>query len=297
MIEQFLKWNPQSGSRYLLEHIETILNEYEGMGYRLTLRQLYYQLVSRDIIANKISEYNRLGNVVSRGRLAGIIDWSMIEDRVRRPVHNTHWDSPSHILNRAKDSYYRSKWEDQNNYIEVWCEKDAVSNILEPVCSQYDVLFMANRGYSSQTAMYNGYQRFDMAAAESKNIHLFYFGDHDPSGIDMVEDIQKRLGLFLYGDPDDIFNQVTRVALNMDQILQYNPPENPAKTTDSRYQKYVEKYGESSWELDALDPGVLSELVKDSILDYCDMEIFDTIIDLENEHKELMQKAIDNIKE
>lgn len=295
MTESFLDWNPQSGSKYLLEHINVILNEYENMGYRLTLRQLYYQLVSRDVIANKVSEYNRLGNVVSRGRLAGIIDWSMIEDRVRRPVYNTHWDSPSHILNRAKDSYYRSKWENQDNYIEVWCEKDAVSNILEPVCSQYDVLFMANRGYSSQTAMYNGYQRFYFADTEGKNIHLFYFGDHDPSGIDMVEDIQNRLGLFLYGQ-GDAFNQITRVALNMDQILQYSPPENPAKTTDSRYRKYVEKYGEFSWELDALEPNVLSKLVEDSILGYCDMDIFNSVIDLENEHKNLMQQAIDNIE-
>lgn len=295
MTELFFNWNPQSRSKYLLERINVVLSEYENMGYRLTLRQLYYQLVSRDIIANKVSEYNKLGNVVSRGRLAGIIDWSMIEDRVRRPVHNTHWDSPSHILNRAKESYYRSKWENQNNYVEVWCEKDAVSNILEPVCSQYDVLFMANRGYSSQTAMYNGYQRFDMASAEGKNIHLFYFGDHDPSGIDMVEDIQKRLGLFLYGR-GDAFNQITRIALNMDQILQYNPPENPAKTTDSRYRKYVKKYGDSSWELDALEPGILSKLVEDSILGYCDMDIFNSVIDLENEHKSIVQQTIDNIK-
>lgn len=295
MIEQFLDWNPQSGSAYLLGSIEGVLEKYEKMGYKLTLRQLYYQLVSQGIIDNKVSEYHRLGNIVSRGRLAGLINWSMIEDRVRRPVHNTHWNSPSHILNRAKDSYYMSKWEKQENYIELWCEKDAVSNILEPVCNEYDVLFMANRGYSSQTAMYNAYQRFQDAYNEGKYIHLFYFGDHDPSGIDMVDDIQKRLGLFLYGDPDDRFENVTRVALNMDQVLKYDPPENPAKTTDSRYRKYVKKYGESSWELDALEPDVLSKLAEDSILNYCDMDIFESVIETENGHKELMQKAIDNI--
>ena len=295
MLEQFQDWNPQRESAYLLGNIEGILEKYKRMGYKLTLRQLYYQLVSQDIIDNKVSEYHRLGNIVSRGRLAGLIDWSMIEDRVRRPVYNTHWNSPQHILNRAKDSYYMSKWERQENYIEIWCEKDAVSNILEPICNEYDVLFMANRGYSSQTAMYNGYQRFAEAQDKGKYIHLFYFGDHDPSGIDMVNDIQKRLGLFLYGDIDDRFEQVTRVALTMDQITKYNPPENPAKTTDSRYQKYAEKYGESSWELDALEPDVLSKLAKDSILTYCDMEIFKSVVGIENEHKELMQKVIDNI--
>ena len=295
MVEEFLSWNPHSSSREVLDHVDHILGEYQEMGYRLTLRQLYYQLVARDIIENSTAEYHRVGNIVSRGRLAGIIDWVMIEDRGRRPVMNTHWNSPQEILETAKNAYYLSKWEDQINYVEVWCEKDAVSNILEPVCQRYDVLFMANRGYSSQTAMYDGFHRFQDALDLRKDVRLFYFGDHDPSGIDMVEDIQKRLGLFRYRDSERIFDRVTRVALNMDQIERYNPPENPAKTTDTRYQRYVELYGESSWELDALDPAVLSSLVEGSILEICDMDIFRAVESVEAEHKEFMQTAIDSL--
>lgn len=225
MKEFFEEWNPSKKSKWLIAQINEILGDYEAQGYELTLRQLYYQLVSRDLIPNNVSEYNKVGNVVSRGRLAGLIDWRMIEDRVRVPKSRAHWESPQEILKQATNQYYRDRWKNQEYYIEVWCEKDAVSNILEPVCHKYDVTFLANRGYSSQSAMYNASQRFDRAVQEGKEISIIYFGDHDPSGIDMTRDIIDRQSLFLQHDAS---NDVIRAALNMDQVEEYRPPENPA---------------------------------------------------------------------
>ncbi len=153
MREQFINWHPNKATRELLGIIDAILSRYEQMGYQLTIRQLYYQLVSRNAIANSIRQYKALVNIASQGRLSGLIDWAMIEDRVRHPSSNTHWDTPSRILEAAANNFYIGRWKNIPYHIEVWCEKDAVSNILQPVCAKWDVLFMANRGYSSQSAI------------------------------------------------------------------------------------------------------------------------------------------------
>ncbi len=283
MKESYQEWNPGKQSCLLVEHVNQILEEYREQGYKLTLRQLYYQLVSRDIIPNLMKEYMKIGNVVSRGRLAGLIDWDMIEDRVRVPQERTHWSSPKEIVEAAARSYYRSRWERQRSYIEVWCEKDAVSNIIQPVCHEWDVTFMANRGYSSQSAMYEGSKRLYAASIVGKTIGVLYLGDHDPSGIDMTRDIRDRLGVFLEeGRP---FGNVDRLALNMDQVRKYQPPENPAKVTDSRFKGYCDVYGQLSWELDALEPSVLSQLVEDAIKEYVDIELWEEVEEEESDHR------------
>ena len=293
MKEAFITWKPSASSLWILEKVNEVLAAYEAQGYKLTLRQLYYQLVARDFIPNNVHSYTNLGNIVSQGRLAGLIDWGMIEDRVRVPAINTHWRSPAHILEAAAESYYRDHWEGQDCHVEVWCEKDAVSNIIEPVARRYDVIFMANRGYSSQSAMYEAYQRmFDYADA-GRELWVIYLGDHDPSGIDMTRDIRDRMGLFLNnaGNGDEPFEGVNRIALNMDQIEQYHPPENPAKQTDSRYAGYTAEFGESSWELDALEPKVLADLVETAILRHLDVDKFNEVVKLEKKHKALILKA------
>jgi len=271
MKEQFISWRPSSATRELLSKTEEVLIEYQTMGYRLTLRQLYYQLVSRSVIPNTVKQYKFLGNIISQARLAGIIDWSMIEDRVRHPVTNAHWNKPKNILDAAADDFYIDRWMNINYHIEVWCEKDAVSNIIQPVCSGLDVLFIANRGYSSQTAMYDAGKRFLRSEQLGKEGIILYFGDHDPSGMDMTRDVSDRLRTFRA----DV--TVKRIALNMSQIEEFHPPENPAKRSDSRFESYVNEHGESSWELDALAPDVLSRIIRESIYPYVDVKEFKRI--------------------
>ncbi len=291
MKEFYQKWNPNKQSLYLLEHINVILDNYKSQGYQLTLRQLYYQLVSRGIIPNNTTEYSKLGSVVSKGRLAGMIDWYMIEDRGRTPFTRSHWDSPKEVLETAMKSYYRSRWEDQDYYVEVMSEKDAVSNIIQPVCRKWDVTFTANKGYSSLSALYETSLRMRNAMIDKRTI-VIYLGDHDPSGIDMTRDITDRLYMFLEEDAPTVI----RIALNMNQVQQYNPPENPAKTTDSRFKKYADQFGESSWELDALEPKVLETLVEDEITKVIDFEAWKEVEELEHEHKERLQEIADDFE-
>lgn len=272
MVEKFIDWSPKGATQVILVEAVRVLDQYEAQGYRLTLRQLYYQLVAGGHVANNLRVYKQVGDVVNNARLAGIVDWDRIEDRVRVPQANSHWENPRQIVEAAIKSYYKSRWERQEEYVEVWCEKDAVSNIVEPVCRKWDVVFMANRGYSSQSAMYEGYQRF-LGYQDRAPMTIIYLGDHDPSGMDMVDDVQRRMDLF-FGGRSVV---VRRVALNADQIKKYGPPENPAKATDSRYEGYRALYGDSSWELDALEPSVLAAIVEVAVSDYVDTAAWEAV--------------------
>ncbi len=236
-----------------------IIAQYTAAGYILTLRQLYYQLVSRDIIPNKQSEYKRVGSIVNDGRLVGLIDWNALEDRTRNVKSISHWDSPEDIVAAVASQYAIDKWQDQDVRPEVWIEKDALVGVIQRICDELDISYFSCRGYTSQSEMWGASQRFIKNARNKQRTHIIHLGDHDPSGIDMSRDIEERIAAFMahHGYNRNWF-EFTRIALNMDQIQQYNPPPNPAKSTDSRFQGYMDIHGDESWELDALEPQVLS---------------------------------------
>lgn len=270
MKEQFIDKRFNSASLKRIDQINSILAEYEAEGYRLTLRQLYYQLVARGLIENTVKSYQRIGNLVSEARLAGFIDWEMIEDRGRVTRFQNHWNNPAEIVRDAADAFLIDKWADQENYAEVMVEKDALSGVLLPICRRLDVGFTANRGYSSSSALYETGKRIAEKVNEGKTVFIFYFGDHDPSGVDMTRDILDRLTLFSGTDIE-----VKRLALNLDQIHKLNPPRNPAKETDSRAAAYIAQFGRDSWELDAVEPRELDRLITRAIHSIRDEELWE----------------------
>lgn len=291
MKEKFVEHKFNKASLALIETANGILNEYRNMGYRLSLRQLYYQLVARDYIENSVKSYKRIGNLISDARLAGLLDWGMIEDRGRETVIPTAWNSPAEIVRAAASQFRVNRWEGQPCYVEVMVEKDALSGILEPVCRDLHIRFTANKGYSSSSAMYEAGKRIHRAKMHVDEVHIFYLGDHDPSGIDMTRDIAARLGLFTYAfiEPD----KVHRLALNWDQVEQWQPPENPAKETDSRYEVYVHEFGESSWELDAVEPRTLADLVRNAVMELIDEDQWNDVLQREQNMREELETFAD----
>lgn len=238
-----------------------IMEEYAAQGYELTLRQLYYQFVSRAWIANNVKEYKRLGDIVGKARLAGLIDWEHLVDRTRGMEQNSHWSDPESVIDAAAEGYAIDKWEGQTYRPEVWVEKEALAGIVERACRDLDIPWFCCRGYTSLSEMWVGAMRLKRYRRAQQIPVVIHLGDHDPSGIDMSRDIEERLKLFV-----GVKVQVERIALNFDQIQVYNPPPNPAKTTDSRYRDYMDRFGEESWELDALEPGVMVGLIRDAVL-------------------------------
>lgn len=268
----YIEKNFAAPSLKAIEDANAIIEAYQTMGYRLTLRQLYYQMVASDLIPNNLKSYKRLASIVNDARWAGYIDWDAIEDRARETVRVSTWSNPASIVRSAIRSYREDLWADQSNHVEVMCEKDAVSNILEPVCFELGVPFTANRGYPSASLLYEVMQRFQGAYEDGKDIAVIYLGDHDPSGLDMDRDILDRLELLAEGMYGIDFQ---RIALVMSQVERWRPPENPAKQTDSRYQAYLMEYGGSSWELDAIRPDDLSELLRTTIEEFIDFDLWD----------------------
>ena len=273
----------------LIDIANSIISDYRQQGFDLTLRQLYYQMVARDIIENTQRSYKRIGDVINNARLAGLIDWDAIVDRTRFVRRNSHWDNPTSILESASYSYLEDRWADQAYRPEVWIEKDALVGVISSVCSRYDVPFFSCRGYVSQSSMRRAGERFRHIIESGKEPVVIHLADHDPSGMQMSEDNSTRLSLF-----STFSVEVERIALNMDQILQYSPPPNPAKLTDSRAKSYIRKYGTDSWELDALEPTAIEDLIKDTLVDLIDWDLWEATQERIDEQKKTLNAIAEN---
>jgi hypothetical protein len=258
----------------MIHKVTTTVASYKAQGYELTLRQVYYVFVSKDWFpaswadkatgsTNNERSYKKLGDLISDARMAGVLDWHAIEDRTREMDGNSHWESPQSILGSCASSYRIDKWEGQYYRPEVWVEKDALEGVVGRACRRLDIPFFSCRGYTSMTAMWNNATRLKGVAERDSVPVILHLGDHDPSGIDMSRDIEDRVRLFMDDRGDDLIFK--RIALSMAQVEQYGPPENPAKVTDSRFRKYQSEYGDSSWELDALEPSVLDALIESEV--------------------------------
>lgn len=285
-----------------LTTINEIIEDYQRQGYKLTLRQLYYQLVSKNIIANSDKEYKKISRLLTEGRMAGIVDWDAIEDRLRTPSSPYCIEGIPAALDHLLSYYRRNRQLGQDVYVEVWVEKDAISSVLKRVTEKYGINILVNRGYGSVTAMYDAYERYiyQLSRMTADRVVVLYLGDHDPSGLDMIRDINGRVSEMLEADHfDDTPNkfEIKAIALTKDQIRKYNPPPNPAKLTDSRSDGYIKLHGRQSWEVDALPPEVLHKTLEAAILKEIDPNIYEGILSVERAEKEDLRKLINKFND
>lgn len=275
----------------LIERANEIIEDFENQGYTLTLRQLYYQFVGKALIENSQQSYDNLGKAITNGRLAGMIDWSSIEDNHRTSAARGFFDEDELSAVSGIEVHLKfDQWMRQDTYVEVWVEKDALLGVIAKPCEKWLVPHMACKGYLSASEAWRAAQRFEEMAAHGKRCLLIHLGDHDPSGIDMTRDNQDRLDLFAA----DAGIEVKRIALNMDQVQQYKPPPNPAKITDSRATGYLKAYGNKSWELDALSPSVIDALVTAEIKAIVDMDIWRATKAEQDEGRKIIAKIADH---
>lgn len=186
-------------SKAQIEKMIEIVEEYQAQGLRLTARQLYYQFVARGLIPNKAASYKNLTSLLADARYAGMIDWDSIEDRGREPTIWSEFDSIKEAAESTARHFRLPRWADQPCYVELWVEKQALAGVLEPLASEFHAVIMVNKGYSSASAMFDSANRFRRGMRGENGRRpgiLFYLGDHDPSGEDMVRDIRDRLAEF-----------------------------------------------------------------------------------------------------
>lgn len=268
MREFYVETKFRQDSLTMIAKIEQIMREYVADGYMLTVRQLYYQLVARDIIPNTERSYKNTVRLVNEARLAGLLDWDAIEDRTRGFLRVPSWTSGKAILESSAAQFHMDMWVDQPCRIYCIVEKEALAGVLQRVCSKYDIPLLAARGYPSASVL-REFAKAELMSS-TQRILILHLGDHDPSGIDMSRDLEERLRLLSRRSAFELI----RVALTMDQIEDQGPPPNPAKTTDSRFAEYEALYGYESWELDALQPRFLTRLVEEHVLEVLDENLW-----------------------
>jgi hypothetical protein len=291
-----------------------VLEGYKRQGFDITLRGLYYQFIAQDLLPdswidaeynaknglsvgtkNTQKNYKRLGGIIADARMVGLIDWAHLKDTGRQTDTQFHWDNyegetPGEILRDRGNAFALHKWSNSPYHVEVMVEKDAIEGVVGPIAARYDCPFTSNRGYSSITAQRDSGLRLRRAMNEGKDVVVLYVGDHDPSGIDMTRELEYKLELFSGGGIT-----MKRLALNMDQIDEYEPPPNPVKLNDSRAAGYVEQFGDDSWEVDALDAQVLADLVSNAIEDYVDQELLAVITAREEKYQRKMDRIADMV--
>lgn len=228
----------------------------------MTVRQVFYQLVSRQVIENTRGAYQGVSDALVAARREGLIPWSWIEDRLRRPRGVVMWDDLADFAESMRRWYRRDVWATQPRKLEVWLEKDALSGIFSDALNRYGVTLNVGRGYDGWSSIRNAADRF----ADGDDVTVLYFGDFDPSGEDMVRSLRERLAT-LESTPD-----IVKVALTPDDIKQYNLPPNFTKATDTRRQKHIDRFGDLSVELDALPASVLQARLIAEVEQRMDME-------------------------
>lgn len=287
----------QDKKETVVARIAQIVDYYQKLGYTLTLRQLHYQFVSRNWIVNHISAYKKLGKILDDCRYSGCIDWDAIEDRGRVPYLPYHANTVEKAMNDLIGQYRMDRQLNQFNHVELWTEKDALSEILSRSTTKYHVRLCVNKGYTSSSAIYDAYRRFVPVLANGKSVTVLYFGDHDPSGLDMVRDISERLNFMLsngtYKNECQGYDfRILPIGLTMQQIKRYKLPPNPAKLTDKRSDKYIKKFGRECWEVDALNPEVLTEIVEHNIKDQIDAATFNAVMKVEKKNLSKLKSFI-----
>jgi hypothetical protein len=280
--EAFIERRFQAKTEKVIDQANEIIAEYQALGFALTLRQLYYQFVARRLLDNTAANYKRLGQIVSDARLAGRIDWDAIEDRTRDTVRVTFWDDPADIINSAASDYREDLWASQDVRPYIWIEKAALVGVIEGVCTRWRTPYFACRGYNSQSEQYRSSKEFASLKDSGIRPVILHLGDHDPSGLDMTRDNRDRSAQFARTGIE-----VRRLALNLDQVRQFNPPPNFAKEDDARYESYVAEYGTTNcWELDA-------STRRNAIVGLVDRAAWDAAEDAERENRETLERVSD----
>lgn len=261
MREVYIERRFRGPTRAMIAAANEIIAEYRDQGYRLTLRQLYYQHVARGLLANTMVNYRLLGRTMAMARDGGESDWDAVEDRTRYLNGHQSWRDPAAFLAAEVEYYAENPWAGQEARPEVWIEKDALLGVIQTVCDELRVPYFSTRGNLGQLPARDAGIRFERLIADGLTPVVLYLGDHDPSGIEMDHDLENRLARYSRREVE-----VRRLALTMAQVERYGPPANFAKERDVNLGKYLRRFGtDQCWELDALAPTVIADLIRSEV--------------------------------
>jgi hypothetical protein len=273
--------------------VKEITDQYD---MKLTLRQIYYRLVAKEVIPNKISQYKDLSAILVEARKNGDIDSDIFEDKTRTSkVKNTYLNSKKSVMEwyfgwmQDNMKYYSvDRWYKQQSKVFVVLEKQALESVFGQICSKLEITLIVNRGYNSFTQLKELADNMKRANPDLPRYFLM-FGDFDPTGHDIVRNFRDQITEL------DIAGEYFDIAINQQQIDQYNLPPQPVKTTDSRAKKFIEDYGSGVVELDALEPHILQDLVETNVNQYFDQNIYEEAMDIQADYRAYLGKVAEKL--
>jgi hypothetical protein len=248
----------------------------------MSVRQVFYQAETRGLVPKTEGAYkNVVCRLLAKMRLEGELPFDWIADGTRWMRKPTTFGSLNHAVGNIISTYRRALWDNQDAYIEVWIEKEALAGVVVDVTAEWDVPLMVTRGYPSISYLYSAAENIE---AQGRPCFVYYFGDLDPSGVDIARNVQARLEEFA-PTADLTFE---RVGVTTEQVELWNLPTRPTKGSDTRAKGFTGR----SVELDAIPPDTLRGLVEGRIVGHVDVDAYNVVRMAEREEQDLLRRLL-----
>lgn len=250
----------------------------------MTVRQVFYQATVHGIVDKTEQSYDKVQYDLLAMRRGGELPYDWIADSTRWQRKPTTFSNAEVALRAAARHYRKDLWSEADCYVEIWVEKDALAGVIYPITAAYDVRLMTARGFSSETFCYTSAETFRTLGVP---VHVYHFGDFDPSGVAAALDIEAKLRRF--APSTDI--HFTRAAVRESQIEAWSLPTRPTKATDSR----AKSFGAISVELDAIPADTLRGLVEACINYHMPVDLYEELKLVERDERRMMQNIVEEL--
>jgi hypothetical protein len=251
-------------------------------GKPMTVRQVFYQATVRGLVEKAESGYAKVQHDLTLMRRAGELPYNWLADNTRWQRKPDTFDSVEDALRETARFYRKNLWRDADCYVEIWLEKDALSGVIYPVTSMYDVPLMVARGYASLSFLHSAAEYINSLAVPA---YIYHFGDFDPSGVNAGEKIEETLRE-LAPDAEIVFE---RIAVTPAQIDEWDLPTRPTKTSDTRAKAFGSNL---SVELDAIEPNQLRAIVQEAIEQHLPSDQFEVLKAAEESERKIISRLV-----
>jgi len=259
-----------------------VMRAFQEAGYPQTVRQVFYKLTTFGAVEKTEQGYKGVAYHLLKMRRAGALPYYWIADNTRWVRKPDTYDDISQFLTISRDAYRRALWAGQPDYIEVWCEKDALAGVLSDVTNEFDVPLYVSRGFASETYVYEAAQAIKR---KGKPTYIYYFGDYDPSGVAARNDVRRKLASM------GARVNFEAAAVTPDQVTRWSLPTRPTKKTDSR----AKGWRGDSVELDAIPADQLRRLVRDVIERHIDSRELEETRRAERLERQALEQVISSL--
>jgi hypothetical protein len=268
-----------------IEALRRALRQILEADHPQTVRQVFYAMTVRGLVGKTEQEYDcTVCRLLGELREAGELPWDWIVDNTRWRRRPTTFTGLSHAIWSLAQTYRRDLWADADDYVELWCEKDALAGVLMEETDPLDVPLMVAKGYTSKSFAFDAAKNLEREYERGKRVYIYHFGDSDPSGEDAARDVEEKLRRYAPG----IEIHFKRLAVLDEQIERWNLPLRPNKPGDRRTKNFHRQAG--SVELDAIPARELRKLVRDCIVQHVDKDLHAGLKTLEDGERKYLKR-------